>query len=462
MMAKLEQELSKLKQGDHVCSVYENTAEQLAVAVPFISDGLARGERCVYITDDHTIEEIAHALEAAGVDVEQERQRGALWLLSREDIYLRGGEFLPLAIIDFIRQAEAQALADGFSGLRLTGEMTWALLPEPGYYRLIDYEALLNQSPANSKSVILCQYNRSRLDAPCIHDVLRTHPLAILGDQICSNPYYEPPEMILGHGQIANSDFAAKRVNWWISQLKRAQSAEQEREQLMNRLKSLSHRLLEVQEEERLHLARELHDEFGQILSASAMYLQAARVVAGEAARPRLDACAALLRQAGEQVRSLSLELRPPMLDSFGLEATLRWLAEQHQQATGCEVQVVGNLPGTPLSPEMAIACFRVAQESLTNVARHAAAQHVWIELSQRESMLTLVVRDDGVGFEVSPAEQQAATRESLGLLGMAERVKLLGGTLQVESEPGRGTQIRASFPVREVATPKEPTDPLE
>jgi signal transduction histidine kinase len=100
-------------------------------------------------------------------------------------------------------------------------------------------------------------------------------------------------------------------------------------------------------------------------------------------------------------VRSLALELRPTMLDTLGLEATLRWLAEHHQQRTGRELQVVGHLSGPPLSPEMAIACFRVTQEALTNVVRHTTARHVWIELSQSESVLELVVRDDGVGFDV-------------------------------------------------------------
>jgi two-component system sensor histidine kinase UhpB len=146
------------------------------------------------------------------------------------------------------------------------------------------------------------------------------------------------------------------------------------------------------------------------------------------------------------------------MLDTLGLEATLRWLAEQHQQRTACEVQVVGHLSGTPLAPGLAIACFRVAQEALTNVARHAAARHVWIELSQSERVLELVIRDDGVGFEVASTQEQAATRGSLGLLGMRERVEILGGTLKVESEPGRGTRVRASFPLSE--TPYKPADP--
>jgi signal transduction histidine kinase len=227
-----------------------------------------------------------------------------------------------------------------------------------------------------------------------------------------------------------------------------------------DRLQYLSRRLLEVREEERRHLARELHDEFGQILAAITLHLHVARGLAGEAALPRLDECATLLQQAGEQVRSLALELRPTILGTLGVEATLRWLAEHHQQRTGCKVRVVGHLSGLPLSSEMAITCFRVTQEALTNVVRHAAAQHVWIELSQSESVLELVVRDDGVGFDVVPTQEQAVRPGRLGLLGMAERAQLLGGSLHVKSEPGRGTRICASFPLSKVSEP--PVSPEE
>jgi two-component system sensor histidine kinase UhpB len=246
-------------------------------------------------------------------------------------------------------------------------------------------------------------------------------------------------------------------VNEDVTERVRAQKALRES---ADRLQHLSRRLLKVQEEERRHLARELHDEFGQILATITLHLHAALGLAGDAARPRLVECATLLKQAGEQMRNLAIELRPAMLDTLGLEATLRWLAEQHQQRTGCEVQVVGHLSGAPLSPDLAITCFRVSQEALTNVVRHAAARHVWIEVSQSDRVLELVVRDDGVGFDVVPTQEQAVRRGSLGLLGMAERVQLLGGTLQVESEPGRGTRIRASFPMSEV--PEEPADPGE
>jgi PAS domain S-box-containing protein len=232
--------------------------------------------------------------------------------------------------------------------------------------------------------------------------------------------------------------------------------AEQALRESADRLQHLSRRLLAVQEEERRHLSRELHDEFGQLLATITMHLHAAKGLAGEAARSRLEECSVLLQRAGAQVRSLALELRPTMLETAGLDSTLRWLAEQHQQRTGIATQVVGHVGDVP--GDAAIASFRAAQEALTNVVRHAQAQHVWIELSQSDSVLELMVRDDGVGFDVTRIRQQAASRGHLGLLGMKERVQILGGNLEVDSKPGFGTRIRISLPLAEpIPEPAEP-----
>jgi two-component system sensor histidine kinase UhpB len=233
---------------------------------------------------------------------------------------------------------------------------------------------------------------------------------------------------------------------------------EQVLRQSADHLQRLSRRLLEVQEEERRHLARELHDEFGQLLATITLYLHAAKGLAGEAAQSWLEECATLLKRAGEEVRSLALELRPTMLETAGLEATLRWLAEQHQQRTGMATQVVGHMDG--VSGDLAIACFRVVQEALTNTVRHAVARHVFIELSRSENALELVVRDDGVGFDVDRTLQQAAQNGRLGLSGMRERVQILGGSLEVDSAPGRGTHIRTTFPLADGAA--EPAGPAE
>jgi len=224
--------------------------------------------------------------------------------------------------------------------------------------------------------------------------------------------------------------------------------AEQALRESADRLQLLSRRLLEVQEEERRHLARELHDEFGQLLATITVQLHAAKTLAGESARSIIEECISILQRAGDEVRSLALELRPTMLDTAGLDATLRWLASQHEQRTGIATEVVGHLNDVP--GKVAIAAFRVTQEALTNVLRHAQAQHIWIEFNQSDGAVELLVRDDGVGFDVPKTLDWAANRGHLGLLGMKERVQILGGHLEVDSKPGLGTRIRLSLPLTE------------
>jgi signal transduction histidine kinase len=246
-----------------------------------------------------------------------------------------------------------------------------------------------------------------------------------------------------GDGQIVG----AVIVNEDVTERVRAEKALQES---ATRLQRLSHRLLTVQEEERRHLSRELHDEFGQLLATITLHLHAVKGAAGARAQANLDESIALLQQAGAQVRSLALELRPTMLETGGLESALRWLAEQHQQRTGIVTEVVGHV--TEVSGDLAIACFRVVQEALTNVVRHARARHVWIELSQREGFVELVVRDDGVGFDVTRTLERAASGGNLGLLGMRERVEILGGRLEIDSRVGEGTRICIALPLTEAS----------
>jgi two-component system, NarL family, sensor histidine kinase UhpB len=231
-------------------------------------------------------------------------------------------------------------------------------------------------------------------------------------------------------------------VNEDVTERVRAESALRES---TDRLQHFSRRLLTVQEEERRHLSRELHDEFGQMLAGITLHLQAAKGLAGDAARSRLEECIVLIQHAGAQLGRLVLELRPTMLESAGLAPTLKWLAKQHEERTGMATQVVGQLNDVP--SDVAIACFRAVQEALTNVVRHARAQHVWIELHQTDSTLELAVSDDGVGFDVAKTLDQAPSSGHLGLLGMKERVQILGGEIEVDSAPRRGTRIRISLP---------------
>lgn len=205
------------------------------------------------------------------------------------------------------------------------------------------------------------------------------------------------------------------------------------------RLEALSRRLLTVQEEERRRLAIELHDELGQILTAVKINLQSMPA--------QLLHAVDSVDRAMETTRDLALDLRPAMLDDLGLAAALRWYADRFAQQMHLAVHLsIEEIPD--LSSIFATASFRVAQEALTNIARHAAARNVWVDLHRTSRGLELTVRDDGAGFDVEAARERATQGVSLGLVGMEERVSLAGGTIDIRSTAGKGTEVRARFPL--------------
>ena len=215
------------------------------------------------------------------------------------------------------------------------------------------------------------------------------------------------------------------------------------------RLKVLSSQLLAAQEAERRRIARELHDEIGQLLTAVKIDLQRIEQTPSPDGRSRgLTEVIDMIGRTLEHVRNLSLDLRPPMLDELGLAASLRWALDRHAQRAGFTGQLVEDTRFASRCPEVEIACFRVAQEALTNIARHARARHVRAELRCYAGELQFMIRDDGVGFDVPAARVRALQGGSLGLLGMQERAALLGGELEIESARWHGTEIRLRLPL--------------
>ncbi len=215
------------------------------------------------------------------------------------------------------------------------------------------------------------------------------------------------------------------------------------------RLQTLSNSLIRAQEMERRNIARELHDEIGQVLTGVQLNSQAIESgLSEELARALLRENMAAIENVMHQVRDLSLTLHPSILDDFGLVPALKWLVSRQPQAAGLKIQLVSDAIESRLPPDVEIVCFRVAQEAITNALRHANATRVVVELKRRRAELELIVQDDGVGFDVSSALKRAATGTSLGLLGMSERVVLVGGRVDIESAPGRGTRIQALVPL--------------
>jgi signal transduction histidine kinase len=214
----------------------------------------------------------------------------------------------------------------------------------------------------------------------------------------------------------------------------------------------LSQRLVAAQELERKSISRELHDEVGQSLNAllvDAGNLQK-RIPDNDAqSRELLDSIRRLADTCVNEIRDIALLLRPSMLDDLGLTAAIQWQAREVSRRSGLAVKVTAEAEADGLPEDLSICLYRVAQEALQNIARHAQAKTVHIDLKQNPGSLVLTVRDDGVGFD-------AVNVRGLGTVGMEERLRQMGGVLRVTSQPGQGTTVVAEVPIPTPGSPEK------
>ncbi len=215
-------------------------------------------------------------------------------------------------------------------------------------------------------------------------------------------------------------------------------------------LRALSARLTDAGEQERRSIARELHDQVGQNLTALGISLSMLRSQLPPAGagplHARIDDSLKLLEETTARVRSLMTELRPPVLDDYGLAAAVEWYVREFGLRADLVVEVTA--PGGPrrMDPAREITLFRILQEALTNVAKHAAASRVQVLLEDGDGLVRMSVKDDGKGFE--PGLRDRAQRPTWGLLNMSERARTIDGTCRVESAPGRGTMVVVEAPL--------------
>jgi len=215
-------------------------------------------------------------------------------------------------------------------------------------------------------------------------------------------------------------------------------------------------KLVSAQEEERKRIARELHDEVGQALTAVIMETAAVEMALPDnssIARTKLQGVRTIASQALKDLRKLIFGLRPEVLDDLGLVPAVHAYAKEHLENHGVQVDLVssgwyGRLPG-----EIEVPLFRIIQEAITNIARHARAREAHIQLHRMDSRLLVRVEDDGIGFDPTQVDQVRPDGQGLGLRGMEERVNILGGTLQIDSMPGKGTCITAKIPLDRFVT---------
>jgi signal transduction histidine kinase len=215
--------------------------------------------------------------------------------------------------------------------------------------------------------------------------------------------------------------------------------------QSQERLTVLSRRLVAVQESERRALARELHDEIGQILTALNLVINIDTDLPSRQIRKRLNEARAIINDLMQRVRNLSLDLRPTMLDDMGLISALQWHFERYTEQTGIRVFFRHSQIERRFQADIEIAIYRVVQEALTNVARHAHTDKVEVRLLADKECIMVRIDDQGRGFDPQAVMAMYATS---GLAGMQERIALLGGELTIEAMPGEGTHLIIELPL--------------
>lgn len=232
-----------------------------------------------------------------------------------------------------------------------------------------------------------------------------------------------------------------------LSEIEARKRAEQEA------ARNYSRRLIEAQEAERRRISRELHDQVGQVLTAVKMNLHALQYELTETTtRLSIDHNLRAIDEAVDQVRDLSVDLRPLLLDDFGLVVAVRWYLERETRDIGIPAKFVSGSVSEDdrFSTELETACFRIVQEGVTNIVRHAKAKRISVTLERVLSDLILLISDDGAGFDARSLRNGAAG--TLGLRGMEERAQAVGGTIIIDSAPKVGTEICVRFPIREEA----------
>jgi signal transduction histidine kinase len=255
----------------------------------------------------------------------------------------------------------------------------------------------------------------------------------------------------------ANSELEG-RVEERTRELNRAYQELRERDEQRARLLRM---VITAQEDERKRIARELHDETTQSLAVLVMGLESAQAALRSGGPvPRLDEVKALAVRTLEEIHRLILDLRPSVLDDLGLFSAVRWYAERHLAERGISLRCeLGPAPGARLPPEVEIAVFRMCQEAINNILRHARAESVLIQLEAQGGELRIEIEDDGRGFDASgPGPQD---RPHYGLLGIRERAELLGGSARVESAAGKGTRVVVRVPLPPAAGAPVPGGPV-
>lgn len=374
---------------------------------------------------------------------------------------LGGKRYYTAVLRDLSHEQQLHALID-----RLSRHMRSLFDLLPVAIWVTEGEAVVYANPACARLLGVAQREAlvgqsiDRFQDPAVHDLVRQTVARALAEQETVFPL---------HGRIVRPDGASREVEMVVAALPDrsrtlvqmilsdiTEQVQERRDLLDSRstLRDLAASLVDAREEERRRIARELHDELGQRLMALKLALSALDRPDGPGiARERMQAMIGMVDDTVAATRRISMDLRPMLLDDLGLKAAIGWLAQEFERRAGLQIELrLDHLP-EPLPQKVMITLYRTAQEALTNIVRHAGADHVVIAIARAASMVELQVDDNGRGFAQAPPQKP---RGSFGLIGIHERVHMLGGQVSVGNRPQGGARLVVRLPLAEAdaATP--------
>ncbi len=449
--------------GDHATFFYQSEPEHRSVMTKFVRQGLERGEKVVYVSDAHTPETIVSYLRSERVDADTYFDRGQLVFESSETSYVRGGAFDADAMEALVTREAERALAEGFAGLRFTGEMTWLRPGLAGSERVIDYEQALNRTADKNHLLMVCQFDRSRFAPEFLLDIMHTHPFVIVGTEVCENFYYIAPAELTDHY------LPAARFRLCMENLLARKRME---EALLRSMEQLRHsQKLEAVGK----LAGGVAHDFRNLITTIIHSAELLEMEFPEGDQRRKDAqeILATAERAGQLVTQLLAfgmrqELKPRVLD---VNSIVGGLENMFRRLTGDKVELV-------LLLEPDLETVKADQSQLEQVlmnmvvnARDAMpdggrltvrTENVTVELEQYMGVpearpgrfVRLSIADTGVGMNKDTLEQMFepffTTKQSGTGLGLSVAYGIIrqhGGWISVDSEPGRGTRFQVYLP---------------
>jgi signal transduction histidine kinase len=431
--------VGSIRWGTHFCHFYGTSQDLLDTLVPFFQTGLENNEFCIWIVFDPLTEEQARlALLQAFPGAAKHLSAGNIEIIPYSKWYVVDGVFDIQRVLASWKQKLGQALAGGYAGMRANGNEAW--LTERDRQDFARYEERLDQMIAGERMIVLCSYPVAVTRGSEVFEVARIHKFAIAK----RNGKWE----VIESGQLKKS----KEELQAFSEELEARVAERTRAlgEANARLSRASASLELARDEEGSRISREIHDQLGSALTGLRWDLDELQRSVSKisdpatvtALREKLSTMQRVTDSTIHTVRRIASEVRPSILNDLGLIDAIEWLGSDFQRRTGIECQVVLSAESSRLSAEQSTAVFRILQEALTNILRHASATRASISMKQADGNLVLNVRDNGKGISESNS-----TSGSLGIWSMQERARLAGGAFSIVSVEGKGTDVTVQIP---------------